>query len=61
MKSKYGIAKNMSDADAAQAVEDAMNAEQQAQEEASKNNITPEERIAAALEFQVISSLPDVE
>ena len=61
MKSKYGINKSLTGAEAVQAVEDAMNAAQEAEAEAMANDISPEERIAAALEFQVLSSLPDAE
>lgn len=64
MKSKYGIDKNLVGAEAVQAVEDAMNKEQRIQEEealARAEMVTPEERIAAALEFQALANLPDVE
>lgn len=64
MRSKYHINKNLNNAQACQAVEDAMNAERQQQEEEAQaiaEAITPEERIAAALEFQALASLPDVE
>lgn len=64
MKSKYGVDKTLTGAAAVQAVEDAMNAEREAQEAeaaAAAEMVTPEERIAAALEFQALASLPDVE
>lgn len=64
MKSKYNIDPGLSGAEAAQAVEDAMNAERQQQEEeaqARAEAVTPDERIAAALEFQTLTSLPDAE
>lgn len=64
MRSKYSISKSLNDAQACQAVEDAMNAEREEQEaeaQALAEAITPEERIAAALEFQALASLPDVE
>ena len=60
MKAKYGISIG-NNAQAVQAVEDAMNAEQEAQEEEAASYIAPEERIAAALEFQALASLPDIE
>ena len=63
MKSKYGI-EISNPVQAVKAVEDAMNAEQEQQEAealAMAEAITPEERIAAALEFQALASLPDVE
>lgn len=61
MKSKYGISQSLTGAEAVQAVEDAMNAEKEAEAEAQENYVSPEERIAAALEFQALSSLPDAE
>lgn len=63
MKSKYGV-EISNPTQAVKAVEDAMNAEQEQQEaeaQAMAEAITPEERIAAALEFQALASLPDVE
>lgn len=63
MKSKYHIDSSLNDEEACQAIEDAMNAEREAQEEearAASEIITPEERIAAALEFQTLNSLPDI-
>lgn len=63
MKSKYGV-EISNPVQAVKAVEDAMNAEQEQQEAealAMAEAITPEERIAAALEFQALASLPDVE
>ena len=64
MKSKYNINQNLVGAEAVQAVEEAMNAEQEVQEveaQAYANTATPEERIAASLEFQTLTNLPDVE
>ena len=61
MRSKYNVDSNLSDAEAVQAVENAMNAEQEAQEVEAASYISPEERIAAALEFQTLTSLPDAE
>ena len=63
MKSKYGV-EISNPVQAVKAIEDAMNAEQEQQEaeaQAMAEAITPEERIAAALEFQALASLPDVE
>ena len=63
MKSKYGIV-NSNLVQAVQAIEDAMNAEQEAQEaeaQAAAEMVTPEERIAAALELQALMSMPDME
>ena len=64
MKAKYSIDMSLTGSIAVKAVEDAMNAEREAQEaeaQAMAEAITPEERIAAALEFQALASLPDVE
>ncbi len=61
MRSKYGISQALTGAEAVQAVENAMNAEKEAEAEAQASYISPEERIAAALEFQALSSLPDAE
>ena len=64
MRSKYGINPELNNAQACQAVEDAMNAERQQQEEeaqAAAEMVTPEERIAAALEWQALASMPDIE
>lgn len=61
MKSKYGIDLDLTDAEAVQAVEDAMNAEQEQQAVEAQAYVAPEERIAAALEFQTLTSLPDAE
>lgn len=64
MKSRYGIDKNLNGAEAVKAIEDAMNAEREEQEELARleaQKVTAEERIAAALEFQALSSLPDIE
>ena len=60
MKSKYGVEISYP-TQAVKAVENAMNAEQEAQEEEAASYIAPEERIAAALEFQALASLPDIE
>lgn len=60
MRSKYNIDKNLNDEEATQAIEDAMNEERE-EEESSMGIPTPEERIAAALEFQTLTSLPDAE
>lgn len=63
MKAKYGV-EISNPTQAVKAIEDAMNAEQEQQEaeaQAMAEAITPEERIAAALEFQALASLPDVE
>lgn len=64
MKSRYKIDNNLTPVQAVQAIENAMNLEKEEQEEQMKldaQRITPEERIAAALEFQALSSLPDIE
>lgn len=61
MMSKYGIDRALTGAEAVQAVEDAMNAEQEAQEEEAAAYVSPEERIAASLEFQTLTSLSDVD
>lgn len=61
MKSKYNIDQSLTGAEAVQAVEDAMNAEQEQQEAEAQAYVAPEERIAAALEFQTLTSLPDAE
>ena len=63
MKSRYGIEGGTPE-QAVQAIEDAMNAEREQQEAealAQAEMVTPEERIAAALEFQALVSLPDME
>lgn len=63
MKSKYGIEGGTPE-QAVQAVENAMNVERQQQEEeaqAAAEMVTPEERIAAALEWQALASMPDIE
>ena len=64
MKSKYNIDMSLTGSEAVQAVEDAMKAEQEQQEAeaaAAAEMVTSEERIAAALEFQALASLPDIE
>ena len=61
MKSKYNIDQSLTGAEAVQAVEDAMNAEREQQEAEAQAYVAPEERIAAALEFQTLTSLPDAE
>lgn len=62
MKSKYNIDDSLSKEDAVQAIEDAMNAEREAEEQSHHQQIiTPEERIAAALEYQVLMSMEDAE
>lgn len=64
MKSKYNIDSSLTDIEAVQAIEEAMNAEQEANEaeaQAYANTVTPEERIAASLEFQTLTNLPDAE
>ena len=64
MKSKYNIDPSLNNVEAVQAIEDAMNLEKQQQEEAERAAAlipTPEERIAAALEFQNLNNLPDAE
>lgn len=61
MKSKYNISQDLTNIEAVQAIEEAMNAEQEAQELEAQSYIPPEERIAASLEFQTLTSLPDVE
>ena len=64
LKSKYNIDSSLSNIEAVQAIEDAMNLEKQQQQEAEQAAAlipTPEERIAAALEFQNLNNLPDVE
>lgn len=63
MKAKYGI-EGGTPAQAVRAIENAMNAEREQQEaeaQAQAEMVTPEERIAAALEFQALASLPDME
>ena len=64
MKSKYEIDSSLDNVEAVEAIETAMNkeiADQIAAELEAANAVTPEERIAAALEFQNLSNLPDVE
>lgn len=60
MKSRYGVT-NSNPVQAVQEIEDAMNAEQEAQEEDAAAYVSPEERIAASLEFQTLMSLSDVD
>lgn len=63
MKAKYDIEGGTPE-QAVQAIENAMNAEREQQEaeaQAQAEMVTPEERIAAALEFQALASLPDME
>ena len=55
MRTLHGIDASLSEADAITAIQNALNMPPPAPEP------TAEERIAAALEFQVISTLPDVE
>jgi len=55
MRSLFNIAKELSDDDAIAAIEVKRNEQYEISEP------TPEERIASALEYQVITSLPDVE
>ena len=57
MLDQYGIDKTLPEADAIAALVTAMEAEQ----EPVEGDPTPEERIAAALEFQVMNNLPDEE
>ena len=61
MKSQYNIDPSLTGAEAVQAVEDAMNAEKEQQAADAQAYVAPEERIAAALEFQTLTSLPDAE
>ena len=64
MKSKYNIDSSLDNMEAVEAIEVAMNEEIAAQiaaELEAANAVTPEERIAAALEFQNLSNLPDLE
>lgn len=63
MKTRYNIDNSLSDLEAVQAIEDAMNAEKQAEEQSHQPDTTPtpDERIAAALEYQVLNSMEDVE
>lgn len=62
MKAKYGVDSTLNDEEAVQAIEYAMNLEkiidsQPSQEEAP---VTAEERIAAALEYQMLNDMEDV-
>lgn len=60
MRSKYGV--GIADPEeAVQAIEDAMNTEQEQQEAEAATYVSPEERIAASLEFQTLTSLSDVD
>jgi len=64
LRAKYNIDGFLSDIEAVQAIEDAMNAEREQQDAEMKEvaeRVTPEERIAAALEFQTLTSLPNIE
>jgi hypothetical protein len=64
MRTRYGIDSSLSEDDAITALAAAMEAEQEAQAAAAAeaaNTATAEERIAAALEYQVMASLPDEE
>ena len=64
MRSKYGVNPGLDNIQACQIIEDAMNAEREQQDadmQAASEIITPEERIAAVLEFQTLNSLPNVE
>jgi hypothetical protein len=60
MKSQYDIDMSLDEASSITALAEAMNAEQEAQA-AAQGEATAEERIAAALEYQVMASLPDEE
>ena len=59
MRSKYGIDSSLSEDEAVPALEAAMNAEQDAQA-AAATEPTAEERIAAMMEYQVLTSMSDV-
>lgn len=61
MKSRYNIDSSLSDVEAVEAIEDAMNAEREEQEQSQQpsDEVTPDERIAAALEYQVLNSMED--
>jgi spore germination cell wall hydrolase CwlJ-like protein len=62
MRTRYGIDASLDEDAAIAAVKQAMEEEQDAQAAAAEeaaNTATAEERIAAALEYQVMSSLPD--
>lgn len=61
MKSQYNIDSSLSDLEAVQAIEDAMNEEREEQEQSQQpsDEVTSDERIAAALEYQVLNSMED--
>ena len=61
MKTRYNIDSSLSDVEAVQAIEDAMNAEREEQEQSQQpsDEVTSDERIAAALEYQVLNSMED--
>ncbi len=64
MRSKYDVNPGLDNIQACQAIEDAMNAEREQQDAEMKEvaeRVTSEERIAAALEFQTLTSLPNIE
>ena len=54
MRSQYGIDKSLTESEAIVAIQDILNTPQP-----ENTDPTAEERIAAALEYQVMSSLPD--
>lgn len=56
MRSQYGIDSSLSEADAITAIQDILNTPAE-----ENTDPTAEERIAAALEYQVMASLPDEE
>lgn len=56
MRTQYGIDSSLSEAEAIAAIQDILNTPQE-----ENTDPTAEERIAAALEYQVMASLPDEE
>lgn len=60
MKSKYGVSSSLGDDEAVVTLQNAMNSEQEELAIAAENP-TPEERIAAMLEYQALTSLEDTE
>ena len=63
MKAKYDVNNTLTDEEAVQAIEYAMNLEKiiDSQPQPAENPVTAEERIAAALEYQMLNDMEDVE
>lgn len=63
MKAKYDVDNTLTDEEAVQAIEYAMNLEKiiDSQPQPAENPVTAEERIAAALEYQMLNDMEDVE